>query len=91
MHRAKWGAVDALAKKELIIDPHMFTAPVGTIVSWSKLANASLSTLDAAVGASCGAGGTHGVADATVTCCACMAARCSSAYGRPLVGGASHG
>ena len=31
MHKAKWGAVDALAKKTLVIDPHMFSAPVGTI------------------------------------------------------------
>lgn len=31
MHKAKWGAVDALAKKSLVVDPHMFSAPVGTI------------------------------------------------------------
>lgn len=31
MHKAKWGAVDALAKKTLVVDPHMFSAPVGTI------------------------------------------------------------
>lgn len=31
MHKAKWGSVDALAKKSLVIDPHMYSAPVGTI------------------------------------------------------------
>lgn len=31
MHKAKWGSVDALAKKSLVVDPHMFSAPVGTI------------------------------------------------------------
>ena len=31
MHKSKWGSVDALAKKSLVVDPHMFSAPVGTI------------------------------------------------------------
>ena len=31
MHKSKWGAVDALAKKTLVVDPHMYSAPVGTI------------------------------------------------------------
>ena len=31
MHKAKWGSVDALAKRSLVIDPHLFSAPVGTI------------------------------------------------------------
>ena len=31
MHRSKWGSVDALAKKSLVVDPHMYSAPVGTI------------------------------------------------------------
>jgi hypothetical protein len=31
MHKAKWGTLDSLSRKELIIDPHQFSAPVGTI------------------------------------------------------------
>jgi len=31
MHKAKWGSVDAMVKKELVVDSHMYSAPVGTI------------------------------------------------------------
>ena len=39
MHKAKWGTVDSLSRKELIIDPHQFSAPVGTIRYGQKDAN----------------------------------------------------
>ena len=38
MHKAKWGTVDSLSRKELIID-HQFSAPVGTIRYGQKDAN----------------------------------------------------
>lgn len=31
MKKAKWGSVDAMVKKELVVDSHMYSAPVGTI------------------------------------------------------------
>lgn len=31
LHKQKWGAIEALGKRSLLMDPHMFSAPVGTI------------------------------------------------------------
>ena len=31
LHKAKWGALESLSKRTFVIDPHMYSAAVGTI------------------------------------------------------------
>ena len=45
MHKSKWGAVDALSKKELVVDPHQFSAEVGTIRYGPKDAQGNRETI----------------------------------------------